>query len=368
MQSEKKRILQLVQEGKLSADDALVLLAELEKAEQESGEKEKSLVHELAPVGKPEGSEQKSHAHASFQEKVHSSKEKVIDFIDSAIKKMKETDLDFNFGASMEVSHIFQQNNADLKDIEIEIANGKANLIPWEYQDVRVECKAKIFRVKDQDEARSTFLRDVLFSVDEDRFEFVAKQKWMKIEADVYVPAKHYQDINVRMFNGSISGRNLDFEQIKAKTANGTIKLNQLAGEKAEFETGNGGITIEQANLEKMEAETLNGAIVVDGYFNKIDAQSFTGDISCDLPGRQGDYIHAKTVTGKVYVNLDPGAAVHAELKSNIGSIHVNLPGIEIAEEKNEVVQKVLSFKTVHATAPALHIFADTKTGAITIN
>ncbi|RFU67049.1 DUF4097 domain-containing protein [Bacillus sp. V59.32b] len=366
MQEEKKRILQLVQEGKLSADDALALLTELDKAEQESGKKEESLVHELAPVNKFEESDEKSHD--SFQKKIHSSKDKVIDFIDSAIKKMKEADLDFNFGASVDIAHIFHQNQTFFKEINIEIANGKANLIPWDQQDLRVECQAKIYRVNNQDEARSIFLRDVLFSANEYSFQFAARQKSMKIEANIYVPKSHYDQVNIRLFNGSISGENLQFEKMKAKTANGAITFNQLSGEKAEFETGNGAITVEHAHLEKIEAETLNGSIVTDGYFNKIDAQSFSGDISCYFPGRKGDYIHAKTVTGKIYVNLESGTAVHGELKSNIGSLHVNLPGIEVVEEKNEVVQKVLTFKTARLDEPALHIFADTKTGSITIN
>lgn len=366
MQEEKKRILQLVQDGKLSADEALALLEDLEKAEKESVEKEETLIHELVPVSGEEGSYEKSDA--SFQRKVHSSKEKIIDFIDNAIKKMKESDLDFNFGPSIEVSHIFQQNDIVLKEINIEIANGKATLIPWDQQELRVECKARIYRVRDQKEAKQSFLRDVLFAVNEQNFRFASKMKWMKIEVDVYVPKAYYDQINVKMFNGPINGSDLQAEKVRARTANGTISFNRLSGKKAELETGNGGITVEHASLETMEAETLNGAIVADGILNKVDAQSFSGDISCDLLGRQGEYIHAKTVTGKVYVNLEPGTAVSGELRSSIGSLSVNLPGIAIVEEKNEVVQKVLSFKTVHSSKPALHVFADTKTGAITIN
>lgn len=366
MQEEKKRILQLVQEGKLSTDDALALLTELEKAEQASVEKEETLIHELVPVSEQEESYEKSDA--SFQKKIHSSKEKIIDFIDNAIKKMKETDLDFNFGSSIEISHIFHQNEAFLKEMNIEIANGKANIIPWDQNEVRVECKAKIYRVKDQKEARNSFLRNVLFLVNGQTFQFASKLKWIKVEADLYVPKAYFEEISVRMFNGLISGSDLQAERIRAKTANGAISFERVSGKKADLETGNGGITVEHANLETMEAETLNGAIVVDGILQKVDLQSFSGDISCDLPGGSGDYLHARTVTGKVYVNLKPGTAVTGELKSNIGSLTVNLPGIEIVEEKNEVVQKLLSFKTVQSSEPVLHLFADTKTGGITIN
>ncbi|RFU63903.1 DUF4097 family beta strand repeat-containing protein [Peribacillus glennii] len=366
MQEEKKRILQLVQDGQLSADEALGLLEELEKAEQASAKKEETLLNELVPINGKEESYEKSDA--SFQKKIQSSKEKLIDFIDSAIKKMKEADLDFNFGSMIEMSHIFHQSEVLLKEINIEIANGKASLIPWDQHELRVECKAKVYRVKDQEEARKNFLRDVMFQVHGESFRFASRQKTLKVEADIYIPKAYYDRITVRMFNGSINGTDLQGEKIKAKTANGPINFMRLSGKTAELETANGGITIEHASLEKLEAETLNGSIVAEGILNKVDAQSFTGDILCDLPTGRGEYIHARTVTGKIYVNLEPGTAVNGQLKSNIGSLSANLPGIEVVEEKNEVVQKVLTFKTGHSPESVLHIFADTKTGAISIN
>ncbi|PLT32562.1 DUF4097 domain-containing protein [Bacillus sp. V5-8f] len=366
MQEEKKRILQMIQDGELSADAALALLEELEKAEQVSTQKEELLMQELLRVDEKEDSYEKFNA--SFQKKLQSSTEKILDFIDGAIKKLKEADLDFNFGHFIEMSHIFHHSEAYLNEINIEIANGKATLIPWDQQELRVECKAKVYRVKDQDEARKNFLRHVLCEVDRESFHFSSSQKTLKVEADIYVPQAHYENISVKTFNGPICGADLKVDNIKAKTANGSISFNRLLGKTAEFETANGGIHIEHASLEKLEAETLNGTIAADGLLNKVDVQSFSGDILCDLPTAQGEYIHAKTVTGKIYVNIVPGTAVYGQLKSNIGGLSANLPGIQVVEEKNEVVQKVLSFKTGHTAEQVLHIFADTKTGAISVN
>ena len=35
------------------------------------------------------------------------------------------------------------------------------------------------------------------------------------------------------------------------------------------------------AHFDKIEAETLNGAIHADGQFNKVDLQTFNGQIIC---------------------------------------------------------------------------------------
>ena len=48
MQEEKKKILQSVQDGKMTAEEALAILEELEKAKQESEKKEQILKSELS--------------------------------------------------------------------------------------------------------------------------------------------------------------------------------------------------------------------------------------------------------------------------------------------------------------------------------
>ena len=50
MKEERKRILKMVEEGKLTVDEALGLLEELEKSTKSMEEKQEKLVNELATV------------------------------------------------------------------------------------------------------------------------------------------------------------------------------------------------------------------------------------------------------------------------------------------------------------------------------
>jgi len=50
MQEERKKILEMIQDGKLSAEEAMGLLEELDKASQESEAKEQKLQNELSTV------------------------------------------------------------------------------------------------------------------------------------------------------------------------------------------------------------------------------------------------------------------------------------------------------------------------------
>src|SRR4051794_34737598 len=129
MKEERKRILKMVEEGKLTVDEALSLLEELEKSTKTMEEKQEQLVHELSTVVTfQEGQKEQSQ---SSQNNYQSTKDKFFDFVDSAIKKVKDFDFDLNFGKRIDISHIFQQKDAAVKKIDIDIANGNVRIVPW---------------------------------------------------------------------------------------------------------------------------------------------------------------------------------------------------------------------------------------------
>lgn len=372
MQEEKKKILQSVQDGKMTAEEAFAILEELEKAEQESEKKEQVLKNELSTevVQEKKKSEEdhSDHDYDYFKKNIHSTKEKILDFVESAFQKIKDNDLDFNFGKSVDVSHIFQHDETAINEINIEIANGKTKIVAWDAQEVRVECQAKVYRVEDQEKARELFVKNTLFMINDGKMKFYIQDKGMKVDAVIYVPKKDYENVQIRMFNGAIIAEALWAEHVKVKSANGAITVEGVHGENCDLETGNGAIAIQTSQFDKLEAETLNGAIQAGGNFKKVDMQTFNGQIVCRNERLDSESIYAKSVTGKIQLSLAAGTVVSGELKSNLGSFNVSLEGINIVEEKNDVIQKSLIFKTIQEQPAFTHIFAESKTGAISVS
>lgn len=363
MKEERKRILKMVEEGKLTVDEALTLLEQLEKSHQSMEQKHEELIKELTTEVKFEEAKKED----PYNYKYQSAKNKIIDFVDSALKKVKHFDLDFNFGKNIEISHIFQHADVYLKDLDIDVANGTVRVFPWDQKDCRVECHAKVYRVDTQDEARRNFLKDVIFAIEGQKLRFSTQQKWMKLEAVIYIPKVEYDNVKIRMFNGPIESQNLSVENFKAKTANGKITVQNLNSKYVEAETANGQISIQRSRVDHLEAETLNGPIIVDGDFKKAELQSFNGNVTCTAGGDRCELIEAKAATGSIDLLVPGFAAVSGELKTNLGGFNVDLEGIEVVEEKNEVIQKMIRFRSIKDPDRGLKLLADTKTGSITV-
>lgn len=358
----RKRILKMVEEGKLTVDEALTLLEQLDNSKQ-TVEQEKQEVSSILDSDGPK--KENTYQQQSGQQSTHSTKDKLFDFVDSAWKKLKDLDLDLNFGKSIEISHIFQQSDANVKFLDVDVANGDVSIAQWDQNDIRVECKAHVYRGQTQEEAKQNFLKDVTFEVRDDRLFFITGQKWIKLETVIYVPEAVYEYAEIRLFNGKIKGKDLTVNQMKAKTANGKISFEGLKGQKVEAETANGAIYLYNSTFDEVDAETLNGAIKMDSIFRKAELQSFNGNIECNIQGLECEVIEAKATTGGINLTVPEGLAVNGELKTNLGHCKVDLTGIQVVEEKSDIIQKTMIFKSVDDTAPALRIYADTKTGSI---
>lgn len=355
--NEKERILKLVEDGVLSAKEAITLLEKLEEGQSVSLEKSTAdhTFHE-----EKAGAESKGNGTENLGAKL-------FGWLDSAVKKVKDVDLDLNFGQSVDVEHIFQFKDASLSHLDIQLANGSLNVMPWDDRDIRAECHAKIYRAEDGEQARQQFLNQLDCGLEGDKFFIRTEKKTMKVNVTLYVPRIQYDKIKVKLFNGPIRGEKLKTKELAAKTTNGVVSFASLQAEKVGIETANGQIKLADHECGMIEVETINGLIDLRGKSESIDAQSFNGNIAVQLSDEKCRSIYTKTTTGSVDVQIPRACAVTAELKSNLGSISHDLLDAEMIKEKNETLQKEKMIKANQQAVHSISIFAETKTGSIQV-
>ncbi|KFF55346.1 hypothetical protein CM50_03210 [Bacillus subtilis] len=358
MKQEKERILKLVEEGKLTAQEALTLIEKLDSDYKDKEEKITALSVHVHDEEEPFTTAKKESGKPSLGAKL-------FDWIDSAVKKVKEVDLDLNFGHAYDVQHIFQFKDTDFSSVELQIANGSVNIVPWEDEDIRAECQAKVYRADSQDAARHAFLQHIECEIKGNKFFIRTEKKTMKTNVTLYIPQKEYDKIRVKLFNGPIRGEHLHVKEFSAKTTNGVLSFSHLTAEKAIAETANGQIKLASHSCGTIEAETINGLIDLRGKSESIDVQSFNGNIAINVTESDCRSIYAKTTTGSVELAIPDDLAVKAELKSNLGSLSHELMDVEMLKEKNETIQKEMMFTSNQAHDQNITVFSESLTGAI---
>lgn len=361
MGDERKMILQMLQDGKITAEEAERLLKVLNEPAAEPKVEEKSKPSEATPS---EFVDWKGWENRKQSYKQASGGLKISQYIESFIQKLKDVDFDFNFGTYETVNHIFQDHPEEVNRIEVDVKNGSVELSPWDEDFVQVDCEVKVYKVASKDEAREKFIRETLFETVNHKLLFACEPRDMKVTATIYIPKKTYDSIDLSLFNGDMNGQAIKAKNLHAKTVNGSITFPGLHVEKAEIETGNGTISVE-GKAEDIELETLNGPIKAVGAFRDLDAETFSGLITAKLsePG----VISLKSTTGNVRVSVPKHMQINGELVTAFGSLNCEVGSFEVLREKKEMAQRLLKFVSNKSSTSILTLDANTKTGAITV-
>ncbi|WP_088104249.1 DUF4097 family beta strand repeat-containing protein [Halalkalibacter urbisdiaboli] len=353
---ERKMILKMIEDGKITAEEGLKLLEALEDGK--SSEQQTTAVS--TNVNWSEGREERQQRHFS------SSASKFTSFLESAFQKIKDFDLDFNFGTSIDIDHIFQHREISPKSLDISLENGSIEIIPWDEPDVRIECQAKVYRVKDSEEARRVFLQESRFNVDAEKLVFQTKVKYMKTHTVVYVPKTSFDLIKLYTFNGQIKGKPIVVDTLDVNTLNGGLSFDAVTAKKVMAETVNGSIELKQLDVHLIDAKTIHGGITLLGQMQDVDVETINGTVTYELTSLTKDgYADLKATTGSINITLPDALRVEGKLKTNVGGFLVDVPDHEVLSEKKEFAAKSLSFVARKEAQPTIKINATTNTGSI---
>lgn len=362
MQEERKMILKMIEDGKITADEGIALLKELGEAE-----KRETIQEEPTPnfLSNDVNWEKNQDYRGKYNQSTFTYR--FTDFIEQAIQKIKEFDLDLNFGGSVEIDHIFHHRDSRILKADIAVENGSIRFVPWDEKDVRVECKVKVYHEKDVEAARKRFLDEVAFHVTDEKLRFKCRDKSLKINATLYVPRQTYENVTLFTFNGQISGEVIEAQEFEAKTVNGRISIDKLTTKKATLETVNGSISVDKLNAEKTDAKTVHGTINFASTGGEADVETLNGTIKYKLTEASKSKAYFKTTTGSIEITIPSTVKTEGEFKTVVGGFTCDLPNLQILDEKKDIVNKLVTFISNKEAEPVFYVEAEARTGSVTI-
>lgn len=397
MQDKRKRILTMLENGSISMDEALTLLENL-SAENQGEQQEQPAATEKEVSKQPEEEKvtgQDSNdlpVQSTFEQtdKNTGSKEKeqpsVDDFLDdlrrdfshvgerfmhfmqTAVQKVKEFDLDSPFGKSVHFNHTITKSAKGIEELIIYIDNGKVTVHPSDEEELRAEFNVKAYNNDSEESAKNDFLEKVLVVIDDNKLRVASDLKMMQVNVDLYVPNNEYKKLSVRLLNGSFKMKNASYETIRVKTTNGKIEASNLTFTNAEFETANGTIRLNEMTGDMLEAETLNGRVYIDGELKEVDAQSLNGHVIVTTTSEEAEKVEAKTMSGSVELYLPSNISLSGEIVSNIGKLDLQLEDIDRTSEQDQLLQRSVRFtKDVEESKGKLYVHGEAKTGTVLV-
>lgn len=387
MQNERQRILELVEKGTISAQEAITLLEALEQPSKSTQNVMNDVVNEdqystteKESVFKDESqNEQQSQKDEDFskyfQEEMRDFRKDLsqigslfMDMMNTAVKKVKEFDVTSPFGDKFEFTHTEEVSAERVDKIIAELPNGNFSLETAEGDSFQVICKVKAPLVNDsEEETRANFLEQFVVKEDGDSLRILSQLKLVQVNVKVLVPKDKLEKLSVRLMNGNVTLQDTDIEQLKVKTLNGAIKGSKFNFGKAEVDSSNGSIELTNVRGKDLEAETLNGRVYLDGALDEVAAKSVNGHVVVTTCSTNSSKIKAQTVAGAVELYVPRTLSLSGKIVTNFGKVDVGIPDVSKIESQDQFLSKVVRFDKEIENANRLFIEGESKTGAVLV-
>jgi DUF4097 and DUF4098 domain-containing protein YvlB len=387
MENERKRILKLVENGTISAEEAIVLLEALSK-EKESTQSQATHEEEQYTSQQNEETTSKTSGFEDIFGKTFNNKDankkmdefmndlkedlshfsnRVMGLMNTTFSKIKEFDLDFPFGEKIQFNKTYAFDAEEVRGIELEIPNGKVEVVKAVDNQFLVEAKIKTtLNDRDEEKTKAQFEEEFL-NLQDGKLTITVSSKMTQVSVRFIVPEKQYDVVILRLLNGGISIQELDTKLLKAKTYNGSVKLEQSSFQHATVETGNGAIEIRNVQGEDLEAETVNGRVYIDGHLQEVEAESVNGAVVVTTHDQNAKKIKAQTVAGAVELYVPKTLSLDGQVTTNFGKADVGLADVVTRIEGDQFLLKTLHFDKIIENANILKLIGESRTGSIIV-
>ncbi|HEU5317748.1 MAG TPA: DUF4097 family beta strand repeat-containing protein [Chloroflexota bacterium] len=169
-------------------------------------------------------------------------------------------------------------------------------------------------------------------------------------------------DVSLRTAGGSLTAEEFAVP-VHLKTSGGSIRVRGQRGAPVEAKTAGGSIKVD-GTPSRIELHTSGGSINFEGRTEAFDVKTSGGSVRIDGACLTTGEHNAKTSGGKVSIGLTRDSSVAINAKTSAGSVAVDLPGAEGERGGSKISPRY----TGRYNGGAATLNASTAAGSVSIN
>lgn len=351
VQEERMHILRMLEEGKITADQAAALLEALgdegsrtpggAREHAGAGAKASTAARELGAKGQELASQVREAIRAAMRSVPHVADElrenwhEVRHDIQQALREIKrEIKEELGRGPLVDMSglaELFQnlrgvtkwpaheseevltgELSGEAPRVRLTTKNGSISMRGWEEPGYKVVLKKRVY-VEDESEAQELARSAVSAAASSDSLEVaVHESSKISVSIEAWLPKDRRLALEATSQNGAVALEGVDLLEGSLSTTNGAVRVKEASARRLRLNTVNGAISADESSVESLEASTTNGGVIWSGGAKEAKLSSVNGGLRVEagFPGSWG-----------------PVAATRYKLECVNGSMRIAVPG-----------------------------------------
>ncbi len=340
MREEQRTVLRLLEEGKITAQEAEALLKALLDGSEPAERGSKPQTDPWVRVEKM-GEDFASKVEVAAERFSRSIEHNLGDKLSKLPKVLARLPF-IGQGERQEFTSVVRGKvgAGEFVPIEISNANGSIQVQGWEEDDYQLTV---IQRLRGDDrELASSRLFALGWEDGAEREDFrltVPNLGDLSVTLNLLVPKERMYEAKLQAQNGSLRIENLKACKVTTGTVNGSTKLYSLEADTISGEGGNGPCEMKDVRARLIKHSLGNGSYRALVSAAKVDLVTTNGSLNVsvlDVPGR-ADY-KLRTTNGAINVSLPPQTdwGLSLELRTSVGRISTDVGSLEITGQERQ--------------------------------
>jgi hypothetical protein len=163
---------------------------------------------------------------------------------------------------------------------------------------------------------------------------------------DVYLPAGTRLGGTVAQRLGRVRIDDLPVETLRLDTQNGRVQVDAPSIRDLQVASRNGSIEVSAKEAGKVRVEAYNGRVALRGALRDVDAMTRNGRIEAELKPVQGGRCRLQTLNGAVELELARGISCKLAAETVHGPISVDMPDLAVEEDVRDFSRRRLRGRT----------------------
>ncbi len=163
---------------------------------------------------------------------------------------------------------------------------------------------------------------------------------------DIYLPPATRLAGGVAQRLGRVRIDDLAVESLRLDTQNGRVQVEVPSIKELQVTSRNGSIEVSASEAGKVRVDAYNGRVALRGALRDVDAMTRNGRIEADLKPVRGGNCRLQTLNGAVELELAYAIACQLSAETVHGPISVDMPNLTIQEDVRDFSRRRLRGQT----------------------
>ncbi|WP_434121689.1 SHOCT-like domain-containing protein [Salinicoccus roseus] len=378
----KDRILKMLEEGKITSEEAVRLLDAIESKpdREQTAQNEGSSQEHTRNTAEEDSKDVFQQFMSEFQRYVNTDKaNQAFSQVKSRLEGQKQTaqvyktfEKAFDNVKNSTIDSMFTQGSKNrlietiedsYSNISVDITNGNVKVVPTDRVTTAKFEVTPFYRKLDK---QRNYFQDIICEVKNDELIIVSDIRTARVNVELQVNPSIVNRLIVSGSNGNVSIEGQEFNDLTVDLLNGSINLDETASSSAFIRTSRGNVNVKGGAHGALELISMVGTINTETLNAKDVTVSSNGSVNISLNERtESATINANM--GSININVLHGRALEGRLSTVVGQINYP-PDLDVRFMKSQDIGFKELMLVNDTDEKALLLEVGTKFGSVTLH